>query len=98
MPNNRCQTEGGRKMAVRRFWSVKYERQAGERFDVLHLNLKVPRATVPEETSSHFKTAGKELLLGGQSFIGVVAAWLSRLGNKWAPADGTGLDLVKKER
>lgn len=85
-------------MVVRRFGGMKYERQVGEHIDVLHVSLKVPKATIPKETGSHLKTAGRELLLGGQSFIGEVAAWLSRLGSKRAPADETGLDLVEREK
>ena len=69
-------------MAEKKFKKVEFERQEGERFDILRLNVRVPKLALPKETSKHVRGAEGELLLAARTIIDELVERLSRLGTK----------------
>ena len=82
-------------MTKKGFSRIDYERQQGERFDILRLNLKVPKLALPKETSSHVRSAETEMLLAARTIIDELVKRLGRYGTKGAPAKGQ--ELAEKE-
>ena len=69
----------------------------GERFDILRLNLKVPKVALPKETSSHVRSAETEMLLAARTIIDELVKRLGRYGTKGALAKDKGQELAEKE-
>ena len=75
-------------MAEKKFKRVEFERQEGERFDTLRLNLRVPKLTLPKETGKHIRSAESEMLLAARTIIDELAERLARLGTKGVSTKG----------
>lgn len=69
-------------MAERKFKRVEFERQEGERFDILRLNLRIPKVPLPKETRRHMRNAESEMLLAARTIVDELAERLARLGTK----------------
>jgi hypothetical protein len=48
---------------------VEYEKRPGERFDLLRINVKVPKPSVPETTGKHVRGAQREMLLAIRTLV-----------------------------
>lgn len=57
---------------------VEYEWQRGEDFKILRLNVKVPKAAVPEATCKHVRAAWREVLLAVRTLVDVLIARADR--------------------
>jgi len=56
-------------MAEEKVKRVEFERQKGEDFDILRLNVKVPKPSVPEATGKHVRGAQREVLLAIRTLV-----------------------------
>ncbi len=55
-------------MAERKTKRIEVERERGEKFDTLHLRVRVPKL-LPEQAERHVRSAEKELLLAVRSIF-----------------------------
>lgn len=60
---------------------IEVERESGEKFDVLHLRLRVPKL-LPKQAGQHVRSAEKELLLAVRSIFDELAERLEKTETK----------------
>ena len=84
-------------MAEKKFKRVEFERQEGKHFDILRLNLRVPKPTLPEETRKHMRSAETEMLLAARTIIDELVERLARLGTKGVTTKGKEQEPTKQD-
>ncbi|MDI6814896.1 MAG: hypothetical protein QMC90_02270 [Dehalococcoidales bacterium] len=84
-------------MAGKKFKCVEFERQEGERFDILRFSLRVPKLGLPKETGKHLRSAESEMLLAARTIIDELVERLAQLGTKKVPTKGEGEEPPKQK-